>query len=328
MTVREIAVVKPSSMGDVIQTLPAIRFLKQSFPTANLRWIVNPEWSPLLVGNSDLAEVIPFPRDRFRGALGYARFLAWSQPLRNLRPDMTLDFQGLLRSAWISRATRPKRLLGLRDAREGAQFLYDGTASTRGVLHAVDRYLALARLAGAQTTGVAEFPLPAGIALPDVALPARFVVLHPFARGNGKSLVPEEILRLVQALAPLPVMVVGLSSRPLTLGPNGRSLVNRTSLLELIWLLRRATFTVSVDSGPMHLAAALTEALLSIHFWSDPRKVGPYRGGAWIWKEGLFRTVDEARQQTFAGGEQSRPNMDALAGFVHDRWLQATRPAS
>ncbi|HEY0789694.1 MAG TPA: glycosyltransferase family 9 protein [Chthoniobacterales bacterium] len=327
MTVREIAVIKPSSMGDVIQTLPAVRFLKQSFREANLRWIVNPEWAPLLVGNSDLVEVIPFPRARFRGPLGFARFLAWSRPLANLRPDLTLDFQGLLRSAWIGRATRPRRFLGLRDAREGAALFYDGAVNTHGIPHAVDRYLALARFAGAQTTGPAEFPLPTGNALPNFPLPDRYMVLHPFARGDRKSLVPDEISRLVQALAPLPVAVVGVSGRPLPLPPNGWSLLNRTTLLELIWLLRRATFTVSVDSGPMHLAAALTDALLSIHFWSDPRKVGPYRNGAWVWKEGRFQTVNEARQSTFAQGKQSRPSMDALAGFMHDRWLQASRPA-
>jgi ADP-heptose:LPS heptosyltransferase len=55
---------------------------------------------------------------------------------------------------------------------------------------------------------------------------------------------------------------------------NVTDLLNRTSLLELIWLIRQAQFVVSVDSGPMHIAAALTANLLSIHTWSDPAKVG------------------------------------------------------
>jgi ADP-heptose:LPS heptosyltransferase len=40
-----------------------------------------------------------------------------------------------------------------------------------------------------------------------------------------------------------------------------------------------------VDSGPMHIAAALTSRLLAIHTWSDPAKVGPNRPEAWIWKD-------------------------------------------
>jgi ADP-heptose:LPS heptosyltransferase len=72
-------------------------------------------------------------------------------------------------------------------------------------------------------------------------------------------------------------------------------LLGKTSLLELISLLRGASFVVSVDSGPMHLAAALEVPLLSIHTWSDPRLVGPYSENAWIWQ----------------GGEIRRQNLDA-----------------
>ena len=52
------------------------------------------------------------------------------------------------------------------------------------------------------------------------------------------------------------------------------NLLNHTSLLQLVWLMRHARFTISVDSGPMHIASALNDRLISIHTWSDPRKVG------------------------------------------------------
>jgi ADP-heptose:LPS heptosyltransferase len=75
------------------------------------------------------------------------------------------------------------------------------------------------------------------------------------------------------------------------------NLVNATTLLQLIGLLRRARFVVSVDSGPMHLASALRRPLLGLHTWSDPRKVGPYDPGAWVWKAGRIlrrHEVDDA----------------------------------
>ena len=56
------------------------------------------------------------------------------------------------------------------------------------------------------------------------------------------------------------------------------------------------TFVVSVDSGPMHLAAAVTDRVLSIHTWSDPLKVGPYRPEAWVWKSDQIRSVREYRE--------------------------------
>jgi ADP-heptose:LPS heptosyltransferase len=61
----------------------------------------------------------------------------------------------------------------------------------------------------------------------------------------------------------------------------------------LIWLIRAARFVVSVDSGPMHIAAAVTDNLLSIHTWTDPRRVGPYNSDAWVWKNGQLLRVSE-----------------------------------
>jgi ADP-heptose:LPS heptosyltransferase len=80
------------------------------------------------------------------------------------------------------------------------------------------------------------------------------------------------------------------------------SLLNRTTLGELLWLLRRARFIVSVDSGPMHLAAALQpHRTLGIHTWSDPRKVGPYDKKAWVWKAGRM-----AHREDFSAEEAGR----------------------
>jgi heptosyltransferase I len=52
-----------------------------------------------------------------------------------------------------------------------------------------------------------------------------------------------------------------------------------------------ASFMISVDSGPMHIAAAVTDRMLSIHTWTDPRRVGPYNPDAWIWKHGKLMKV-------------------------------------
>jgi ADP-heptose:LPS heptosyltransferase len=70
-------------------------------------------------------------------------------------------------------------------------------------------------------------------------------------------------------------------------------LTNQTSLLQLIRLIRVARFVVSVDSGPMHIAAAVNDRLLSIHTWTDPLRVGPYKPEAWIWKNGQLLRVSE-----------------------------------
>ncbi len=57
-----------------------------------------------------------------------------------------------------------------------------------------------------------------------------------------------------------------------------------------------ARFIISVDSGPMHIAAAVTDRLVSIHTWTDPTRVGPYNPDAWIWKHGNLLRVSDLEQ--------------------------------
>ena len=309
---------KPSSLGDVVHTLPSAAILRRAFPAAHIRWVINTEWMPLLQGNPDVDEVVEFPRRELGGAAGLFRTARWARAVRDrVRPDVILDYQGLLRSALISRLCRraDARLFGLSDAREGSRLFYDRVIDTSGAVHAVERYLALTRA----VTGDAEKGEPLTWHLPAGEMPVGFdasepyVVFHPFSRGAGKSLTPEQVSEFSRVLAPHRVVVVGRTSEPLPEISNAFDLLNRTTLLELIWLIRHARFTVSVDSGPMHIAAALSERLVSIHTWSDPAKVGPYRLNAWVWKDGkLFMQQDRDN----SSGSREVSDVPALAEFV------------
>jgi hypothetical protein len=106
MTPSSVLVIKPSSLGDIVHTLPAVHFLKTTFRDADFYWIANSEWMPLLQDNADLKTVIPFPRSRFRGASGIVEFVRWCSEISHLKPDLVLDFQGLIRSAWIARSAK------------------------------------------------------------------------------------------------------------------------------------------------------------------------------------------------------------------------------
>jgi ADP-heptose:LPS heptosyltransferase len=314
-----ILVIKPSSLGDVVHTLPAVARLKRAWPASRIRWLVNTEWLPLLEGNPHIERTIEFPRQQFRGLLGGLKIVPWARGLHRCgAADLVLDFQGLLRSALLARLCRGKatRVLGFADAREGARFSYDEAVDVAGTEHAVDRYLALARhaigAAPAFSEPDLEWPLPPGTAVNGVD-DSPFILLHPFARGGGKSLSVAEVVAFCDGVAPQQVVVAGRTEMRLPPIANARDLLNRTTLHELVWLLRRAAFVVSVDSGPMHMAAALTPHLVAIHTWSDPRKVGPYRGDAWILAQGqLFQ-----RAQGPPG--LAMPDLGALAGWIRGR---------
>ena len=317
---KKILVIKPSSLGDVIHTLPAVATLAKAAPGAAISWLANTEWAPLLDGHPALDQVIEFPRRQFRGWGQSAGAKRWARAtIGELRPALALDFQGLLRSALLARASGAEHIVGFTRSREGAsQFYHDRVDITDwDHLHAVDRYQ---RLVTSLVTGHGRgeacknpaepiFDLPDGEPLDcgsdaemkSVLNEQNFVVLHPFSRGRRKSLSSQEVVRFCRILAPQPVLIVGSDTREFSPGLPGNAidLLGRTTLSQLIWVLRRSRWTVSVDSGPMHLAAALSDRLLAIHTWSNPRIVGPCRKNAWIWRDDFLGRVGDVGLDQF-----------------------------
>jgi ADP-heptose:LPS heptosyltransferase len=276
-----------------VHTLPAVAAIRDAHPQAEITWTINPEWTTLLRGNPDIDHVHIFPRGELRGLNATRNFWPFWKKTKKLNPDVALDFQGLLRSALIGRISGARQFWGMSDAREGSRFLYRHVAKVDRHAHAVERYLKLAEAFGAPAREPLRFPLPTGDELPRFDSYPPFLVLHPFARGARKSLSSDVIETFCRALAPVRVVLVGKTSRRISAPDNCVNLANQTTLLQLIWLIRAAQFTISVDSGPMHIAAAISSRLVSIHTWSDPRRVGPYNADAWVWKNGQLLQAGE-----------------------------------
>jgi heptosyltransferase-1 len=307
-------VIKPSSLGDIIHTLPAIERLHRQQPGLVIDWVVNAEWAPLLEGNAALRRVIPMPRRDWRGWRDLPKARRWAiDTLRPLQPDLVLDFQGLLRSALLATASRGRHRAGFRHSREFARFFYHQKVDVPDWdrTHAVDRYLALVTALGVpeESAVSVQFPLPQGEPPVLDGLPDEFLLLHPFSRGKGKSMSLAEVSALCTKLDDIPVVVVGAG----VTWPDDRkwpgnaiNLLGRTTLPQLIWLMRRAAWIASVDSGPMHLAAALTGHLLSIHTWTDPLMVGPWRKDAWIWRDSNLAQVRDITPGQFPENRRDR----------------------
>jgi heptosyltransferase I len=244
----------------------------------------------------------------------------WLKKTKSLRPDVALDFQGLLRSALIGKISGARELWGMSDGREGSRFFYKRTAKVDRRAHAVDRYLKLAEAFGAPMPEQLRFALPTGDPLPRFDPFPPFVLLHPFARGTRKSLRSSVVEKFCEAFDPVRVVIVGKSTRHIAVPENCVNLLNQTTLLQLIWLIRTARFVISVDSGPMHIAAAVTSQLVSIHTWTDPRRVGPYNSEAWIWKNGQLLRAGEVTPATKLkrGRAFREADIKAIVGLVGD----------
>jgi ADP-heptose:LPS heptosyltransferase len=304
---KSILIIKRGPLGGIVHALPAVALVREGHPDAEITWVINPELAPVLRGNPDVRHVHLLPRGELRGLGAAQSLLGWLKRTRELQPDLALDFDGLLYSALIAKRSGAKEVWGLSNTRTGAAWFYNRVAQSNRSDHPVERYLKLAECTGATVGESLRCSIPSGDPLPRFDAHPAFVLLHPFAARQDKSLSNRIIEEFCRALAPTRVIIVGQSRSAISTPENCVDLTRQTSLLQLIWLIRVARFVVSVESGPMHIAAAVTKNLLSIHTWSDPRRVGPYNPDAWIWKHGeLFRIGDFESVQIRKHGRRFR----------------------
>ena len=316
-TLNALLFIKPGSFGDVIHALPCAAGIKRTYPSTRLIWLVDERWQPLLAGNPHIDETVVFPRQRFRGLGGKLASIPWAFGLKKLQPDVALDLQGLLRSGLMARLSGARRIIGQSDAREGARFFHSEVTPVKQE-HAVLRYLRSLETLGCPPVTEPEFWLPGGDRPARVEVPDTYVLLHPFARGAGKSLTPSQVVALCRALQPRSVIVAGMGEVS-GLPENAVLALNRTSITEMIWLIRHAQFVVSVDSGPMHIAAATQTPLLSLHTWSDPRLVGPFTESAWIWQGGEIRRQSLTAENLPPARSPGDVDIAGIAEFVKAR---------
>jgi lipopolysaccharide heptosyltransferase I len=267
-----ILVVRLGSMGDVIHTLPAVATLKHSFGGCRLTWVIDPKWAPLIEGNPFVDDVPLFNRRSWSSIRA-----AWHS-LRRERFDLAIDFQGLIKSALVAAAARPEQLIGYNrtSARESLAAMFYSTGVPARPVHVVDRALDLARAAGANNV-VCSFPLPPG--RPEADLPAgRFVLASPFAGWPAKEWPLEYYAELAELLRTHDLELV--LDGPPRAAPHLRAIpgvrLHLAGLVGLIYATRRATAVVGVDSGPLHLAAALSKPGVAIFGPTDPARNGPY----------------------------------------------------
>ncbi|MBI3779685.1 MAG: glycosyltransferase family 9 protein [candidate division NC10 bacterium] len=302
--VERILIIKPSSLGDVVNALPFLTSLRQRYADRHVAWLVEEEAAELLLGHPFLDRVIVSGRRRW--ALESLAPLRWPSALREIsglmaelrggRYDLVVDLQGLMKSALMLVFSGARFRVGFASAREGSRRVLTHLVPLPSrPMHAVDRYLEAARFLGAEPLSKAfVFPSRADDGMRAEALLAKagvgpgdpVIALNPRARWRTKLWEEERFARLGDMLAErfgARILVIGSSSDlPLAnhlaarMHPAPFVAAGRTDLKLLIALLKRIDLLVTVDSGPMHLAAAVGTPLVALFGPTDPRLNGPY----------------------------------------------------
>lgn len=274
-----ILIIKLSSLGDLFHALPTVRALKEGLD-AEIDWVTQPEYEELVRCFDDAANVIPFPRRNLRSQL-----IPFVRKLRKVRYDYVIDLQGLLKSAVIAAAARGGKKIGPSGARECAPLFYHARAGQKNkARHAAEELLDVVHYLDLPVPN--ELPFPVTFPAYAECGPGTLVALCPCSRANGKNWPADRFIETARNLQQLPGMVIHLVGSPADrelceeiaaeTGPDTHNHAGETSLLELGGLLTQMDLLITVDSGPMHLAAAIGTPVLALFGPTSPLRTGPY----------------------------------------------------
>lgn len=288
-----------SSLGDVIHALPTLYAVRKNWPKAKITWAVHPQFASVLPGKPWIDELIIIDKKGLK-SFSYLRSL-WKN-LHGRHFDMTLDLQCIAKSAIVSFCSGAAEKYGYWELREGSRLINKALVGPHKYDHVIERYLDTVRALGGQVDGV-EFPLPEDaqearvvqkeleiLGMPNRELGAsKYIVVAPGARWALKEWPISHFADLCQRLCQTGYYVVlagaasdQAKSQAIVQAVTSKYLLDmtgKTSLSQLIELIRYSSLYISADTGPLHLANALKKPLIALFGTTSPDRTGPYGGG-------------------------------------------------
>ncbi len=301
---KNILLIKMSSLGDILHTLPFAAELRRLYPEAKITWLVHPQFAGFVPDPPVIDEVLYFDKKKFN-SMGlkekWQYFCTMKELLQSRNFDLVLDMQGLFKSAVLAAMTGCDQRLGYCELREGSNLVSRAIKGAHSQEHVIERYLDVVRYLGADVpVGELEFPMPdltAERASVEEKLISRgmkkvegqvseYVVMVPGARWVTKEWPVEHYVELAKLIVADGRHVV------LAGGPDDAAkgaaikagcdldevidLTGQTSLRELAALIKQCRFYISADTGPLHFAAALKKPLVAMYGPTRADRTGPY----------------------------------------------------
>lgn len=315
-----ILIIKPSSLGDVVHTLPLVHAIKRVYPSCHIAWIVQKAFAGILANDPDIDELIPISipstsdPHAARGTYLHAA-IATFRTLRTLRKtfkdrpcDVSLDLHASLRSGLMGLVNSRSLRLGFSDAREFNTFFQNKLVECLpGEVHAVDKNMSFARYLGIDPLEQ-DYQLVVGTREREIArsflenngvgASDAVVYMNPCGRWSTKLWNVESWGRVCRFLAERPGLRLVLAGAPddvpylQSVNEHSGSMclisAGKLNLAESAALIERSSVYLGVDSGPMHIASFVGTPAVALFGPTDPDKVGPYGcGHVVVRREGL-----------------------------------------
>ncbi len=289
-----ILIVKYSSLGDVINAVPAIKFLRRSRPGLELYWVLKKEYSPLFADCRFIDEIVEFHGTDFKSVRALAK------KIRSLKIDVVVDLQGILKSAVIGYLSGAGIRVCFPYTREASSLFYTKKVGVkRGECHSVEENLSvIEEFFGKKALGPHDFHIELSTdtrersrALiesngPGTGASGPVVVINPVTRWASKMWSAESFAALATLL------VRKLGARVFFTGLPGDfkyiegiraktsvatvNLAGKTDIRTLAGVIEESDLVVSCDSGPMHMAVAFGRPVVALFGPTNPDYTGPF----------------------------------------------------
>jgi heptosyltransferase-1 len=310
---RRILIIKTSSLGDVVHALPAVTDIAHHCPDITIDWLVEESFTAIPRLHPAVRDVIPVATRRWRHRLWASAtrhdLFTLRETLRAHHYDLTLDLQGLVKSALLSWLTPAHRVgLSWSSAREPlATLAYQEKFVVPWHLHAVERNRLLAAQALGYTPDAAvRYGITAAHSAPEWAPTQGYVVLL-HASSRAKKEWPEnhwiDLGRQLNARG-LHIVLPGGNRVERARAARLAEKIPRAlaapvmNLAQLSALLAHAQAVVGVDTGLTHLSVALNRPVVAIYTATDPQATGVYGSALAVncGGKGLLPSVSEVLQ--------------------------------
>jgi heptosyltransferase-2 len=280
---RRILFVRLTALGDVLLATPAARALKRRFPEAEIDWLVEQPYLPLVAANPHVRAIAYEKRGRHAGASGLRRLRT---ELCERDYDLVVDLQGKPKT-WYLRSSG-RRAVAIRKRSLGKALLaLLGRDPPLVSAHAVDLFLEALRPLGVEPAGrELELHLTSEMVAEAASLPAgRLVGIAPGARWETKRWPAERFAQVASRLVERgvqPLLIGGAAEQSVFAAVRAQlpagTVSSDTSALSVGGLaaaIARCALVVTGDSGPAHIASALGVPVVAVFGPTSPRRWGP-----------------------------------------------------
>ncbi len=286
-SVKNILIVKPSALGDIVHSLPFLNSLKKGFPQARIDWVVAHGLHKFLEGHPMIHKLWVIKKDQWKKFGNLKQTISEINGLRqglgSSGYDVAIDLSGLFRSGVITWFSKAEIRLGFKESDEGSPFFYTHKIHGSMEIHAIDRYLELARFMGCPIDEIA-YPFAPYDPTPAIcaSLPQSYVMMSPSAGKPANRWHARKFGELASKLD-LPVVVISSAAEANIADEvvsyskgNAISIAGKTGLKDLLAVIGQAEYFICNDTGPMHMAAALDVPVFAIFGPANPVRTGPY----------------------------------------------------